>query len=175
MKLPWVFFALLLAMCFLVGYVFTVEESTLGHGFTHPEFGTMQRGGDGVERHAEVLWCGWLFGVLEISVFVAMLALGLRHRGELLERKWPLLFGLLLYMGVFTLIILTYQAYAAADSRPLFLSLPAPSAWMLYGLWGVPLYFHGLYVLFFDRWVLKGEDLDRFRQIVEAKRQQGTD
>ncbi len=173
MKLPWILFALLLSMCVLMGYLFTIEETTGGHGFVHPVFKTMERGGDGLERHAApVIWCAWFLGVFEVSFFVGLIALGLRHKERVRERKWPLLIGAILYAAVFTLILLAYHRYANSTSRPLFLSFPSPSAWMVYGLWPVPLYFQMLYVLFFDRWILREEDLQRFRQIVAARREQ---
>ncbi len=174
MKLPWILFALLLAMCCVLGYVLTIEETGAGHGVTHPRFSTMEVGGSGLERHAPILWWGWALGLLEICLFIGLLALGMRHRQVLGKRKWPLLLGGLLYGTVFTLLILSYQSYANSPFHPLFLSMPAPTAWMLYGLFGIPLYFHVLYVVSFDRWVLTPEDLERFHRLV-AERRNGKD
>ena len=174
MKLPWILFVLLLTMCCVLGYVLTIEEMGAGHGVTHPRFSTMEVGGSGLERHAPILWWGWALGLLEICLFIGLLALGMRHRQVLGKRKWPLLLGGLLYGTVFTLLILSYQSYANSPFQPLFLSMPAPTAWMLYGLFGIPLYFHVLYVVSFDRWVLTPEDLERFHRLV-AERRNGKD
>ena len=44
---------------------------------------------------------------------------------------------------------------------------------MIYGMWLFPLFFVGLYMALFDRWVLTEEDLARFQELMEAKGQQG--
>lgn len=173
MKLSWILFALLVAMCCVLGYVVTIDEVGAGHGVTHPRFPTMQKGGDGLERHSSVIWWAWALGLLEIGLFVGLLALGIRHRGVLGQRKWPLVIGGLLYGAVFTLLVLSYQSYASTGSGSLFLSLPPPTAWMVYGLFGIPLYFHLLYMINFDRWVLTPEDLERFHRLVAARREGG--
>lgn len=171
MKLPWLLFAILLAMCFVLGYVLTIEEVGAGHGVVHPRFSTMLQGGDALERHGPILSWGWTLGVLEIALFVGLLALGLRHRRVLGRRKWPLLAGGVAYVAVFSLLIRAYEIYGGSDVHPLFLSVPIPTAWMLYGLFGIPLYFHLVYVVAFDRWVLTPEDLERFQELVAARRE----
>jgi hypothetical protein len=170
MKLPWILFALLLCMCCVTGYLLTVEESGVGYAAKHPRFPTMYHGGDGLERHASILWWGWALGMLEIALFVGFLALGIRQCRILGRRKWPLLAGGLLYGAVFTLLVLAYETYAASEPRPLFLSMPLPTAWMVYGLFGVPLYFHVIYIVGFDRWVLTREDLETFHRLLAARR-----
>lgn len=47
MKLAWILFGLLLAMCALVGYILVLPEPPGAAGVPHPQFHTMQQGGDG--------------------------------------------------------------------------------------------------------------------------------
>lgn len=170
MRLSWVLFFLLVAMCSSVVYVFTLQEVPDGHGFSHSKYETMQSGGDGAERHFSILRIAWWLGSLMIAFFVGLLALGMRRKGRLGRRKWAFLLGLGLYLAVFALMVSAYRGYAESETHALFLSFPGPSAWMLYALWPVPLYFVVTYMFFFDHWVLKEEDLKRFHQLVAARR-----
>lgn len=181
MKLPWFLFLLCLAMCGVVGYLcFFVEEEPyeevaggkvyLGHGFTHPEYPSMQRGGPGAARHAKLLWLGWLYGILQIAFLVSCLALAQRKQGKLGPMVKPILAGGFLFALLFTFFILSYRAYMNEETHSFFLAQVKPTAWMLYGIWGFPVYFIFLYILTFKRWFLTDEDLERFKKIVAEKR-----
>lgn len=186
MKLPWILFALSLSMCVLLGVVFSIEEEPFeevasedgttvekvykGHGFPHPEFPAMQAGGPGAPRHEKILWLGWVFAILQVAFLVTCLALGASRKGRVGPFAVPLALGGLLMAAVFTFLILSYRAYMTEDSHSLFLSLPRPTAWMVYGVWGFPVFFMLLYILTFKRWFMTEEDLERFREIVAAKR-----
>ena len=50
------------------------------------------------------------------------------------------------------------------------ISLPAPTAWFLYGFWPAEFLVVTLYVLVFSRSIATREDMERFRGIVAARR-----
>lgn len=179
MKLVWILFALLLAMSISVLAVWSVKEIPDGHGYTHPEIESMQRGGtgfeaqpggSGTERHSRILWLGWAFGMAQIGFFVACIALGARRGGKnaLLV---PMLVGLVLYGLTFTIMVYLYQGYMSeSEHRLVFFGFPASTAVMLFALWIVPLFFLVLYVVEFNRHIFTPEDLEKFQQIVAARR-----
>jgi hypothetical protein len=185
MKLPHLLFAILLAMCALIATVFVIGESPvvevispetgetsqtpLGHGFTHPEFATMQRGGSGAARHERILWFGCAFGLLQILFFVCLLAYGGQRQGRLGPLKVPLMIGGIAYAATFTSLVYTYQGYMLEQTHAMFLSLPVPTAWMVYGLWLVPLVFMFLYMFIFDSWIFRQADIARFEEILAEK------
>jgi hypothetical protein len=116
-----------------------------------------------------VLWLGWALGLLEIGLFVALLGLGARGRGGLRGLGWPLVVGGFAYAVVWSALVVSYAGYAAG-SDALVLGFPAPTAWMLFGLWPVPLLFVVLYVAGFDRWVATRDDLAELeRRLAEAR------
>ena len=51
------------------------------------------------------------------------------------------------------------------------LGFPLPTAVMLYGIWGVPLIFVLFFVIRFDQWILKPEELERFETLLAEKRE----
>ena len=163
--LHWVLFGLLLALCLVVGGALFWEEPPDSQGYGHGELSTMRQGGTG-ERHAQVLWLGVAFGVLQLLLFVACLGFGLRGaRGSSGAKRRALLLGGVLYLAVFLVLIVAYQDYLKDPTR-LFLSLPLPTAVMLWVLWPFPLYFVFVYSMKFEDWVFRKEDSQRFRELV---------
>ena len=185
MKLQWVLFAILLGMCGVVALTFIIEERPYvetvtedggvtktyqGHGLDHPQFESMEIGGPGAERHEHILWLGWVLAMLEILFFVCCLAFGARRNGRVGPIAKPLAFGAVVYMIVFTMMILAYRGFMNADEYPFFLSLPVPTAWMLYGVWVWPAFFILLYIITYGRYIWTDEDQVRFDEILEQRR-----
>jgi hypothetical protein len=106
-----------------------------------------------------VLWLGWGLGVLEIAFFIALIALGASNRRGLRGLGLPLLVAGLAYVSVWTALVLAYRAYASNAASVFFLGFPAPTAWMLFALWPLPVLIAALYTLGFDRWVATPQDL----------------
>lgn len=162
----WVLFGLLLALCLVVGMALFWEEPPDSQGYGHGELRTMRQGGTG-ERHSQVLWLGAAFGVLQLLLFVACLGFGLRGaRGSSRAKRRALMLGGVLYLAVFMVLIFTYQDYVKDPTR-LLVSLPPPTAVMLWVLWPFPLYFVLVYSLRFEDWVFRKEDSRRFRELVD--------
>ncbi len=186
MKLPHLLFALLLAMCAVVAAAFFIEEvpyvdtpgedggpavrEYLGHGFDHPEIPAMQAGGPGEERHARVLWLGLTLGLLEIVFFLTCLVLGAKKNEQFGPLLRPVMIAGVIYAAIFTAMVVTYRGYAAEDTHTLFLGLPTPTAWMVYGVWFFPFFYMLLYMYIFDRWTFTEADAERFSEIVAARR-----
>ena len=165
--LHWGLIGLLLALCLGGGVALFWEEPTDSQGYGHGELRTMRQGGTG-ERHAQVLWLGAAFGVLQLLLFVACLGFGLRGaRGSSRAKRRALLLGGVLFLAVFMVLVLTYQDYVKDPTR-LLVSLPPPPAVMLWVLWPFPLYFVLVYSLKFEDWVFRKEDSRRFRELVDA-------
>ena len=80
--------------------------------------------------------------------------------------------GGLLYAAMFSAIFVSYHGFLQ-QAEPSFLGpFPAPTTWLLIGLWAAPLYFVLLYVITFDRHILTADDYEKFQQLLVARRQQ---
>ncbi len=170
-KLAWLILGLLLATCLLIGIILSIPERPEGYNNTHPDYPTMQRGPDGMERHGHVIWLGLSFAVLQFCIFTCLIALSLSKQDRLSTFKKPLLAGLLLNVGIFSLIIIAYLIYARDGTGPLVGSFPKPTALMLYGLGPIQIVFALIYICYFDRAIFTTEDLEKFQQLVKAHRQ----
>ncbi len=180
MDLSWVIFGLLLAMCAVMGAALVIEEVPFteqdggktyqGHGVAHDRFATMLQGGPGEERHGTILWVGAAFGLLQCALFVTLLIFGSRKSGKAGPMLRPLLIGGAIYLAIFAALVVSYSHYLPKGSDvPLFVSFPVPTAWMLYGVWGLPLFFVLLYVVTFKSWSFRDEDLVAFRALVKER------
>ncbi len=175
-RLPVVLFGLLLALCLTLALAVAVEPadrsgggpgpdagagSVSASGATHPRFPSMDHGGSGPERHGPVLGLAWAFGILQLALVVGCLALGAPRAGV----RARLAAGGLVLAAIVTMMVVSYGAYLD-DPDAVFLALPAPTAWFLYGFWPAQFLVVALYVLLFDRELVTRQDLDRFREIL---------
>lgn len=166
---PWqlVFGATAVFAGLLVAAFFTPEVGD-GHGFAHPLIQGMQRGGPS-SRHDAVLWLGWALGGTLVVLFVSLLALGAGSRAGLRGLGWPLALGGLLYAASWTALVVSYTGYAAGSAAT-FAGFPLPTAWMLFALWPVPLFFVALYAFGFDHWIATPEDLAELERRLAEQR-----
>lgn len=166
MKISVILFAILIGMCLLLGYAFVTEEPDEASGFQHPDYASMHRGGDGVERHAPIFWMGWMLGVLQIVFFVTLLAFGARKTRSFPLETRALVAGALVYIGFFSWMMISYSGFAADPGEELVLAFPAPTALMLYGVGFAPLFFIVLYLWRFEPWIIDDEELEGFLERV---------
>lgn len=171
MKLALWIFALFLAISGIIVIAFFVDEVPLSHGQQHDTYKTMSRGGDGA-RNDNIVWLGTTLGILLLTLFVSMLALALH-----LNKKQCIVIGIgaTLMQICFLAMVFSYRSILAAEKLsdpPIFLGLPVPTAFMIYGLGLSPLFFVLFYVVQFDSCVLKLDRYEKFKQILAE--QQGT-
>ncbi len=163
-------FAIAVSLALLLLAVFSLPEPPQSHGAIHPKYATMEHGGDSVERSGHVLWLGWGLGVLQIALFVSMIALAASPCRGLRGLGLPLVLAGLCFASVWTALVLSYRAYAMGAETALFLGFPAPTAWLLFGIWPVPILFVAFYALGFDRWVVTPRELTDLEARLEQLR-----
>lgn len=189
-RLEGLLFLYLIAMCAVVVAAFFIEERPfkevpgengagptrvyLGHGVTHDAFNTIEIGGDSA-RHDRILWLGLAFGLLQVAFFVTGIAFGGRKADKVGPLRWPLIVFGLIYAAVFTALVVSYRGYAHTTEHSLYLNLPAPTAWMIYGIWFFPLVFMFLYIVRFNDWTFTDADLERYKAIVAERQSQEPD
>jgi len=171
MKLHWILFGLLLAMCVVVGIFFVLDEVPLGQtaGYAHAQFPGIDQGGPGLIRHASIIWLAWGFAVLQTVFLIVCLAFGVPH-GERRQRlKVPLVIAGVLLICIVTMMFVSYQQFMMEDTHPLFFSFPVTTAWYLYGFWPFQFFFVLLYVVVFHRTIVTDDDLAKFQKLLATK------
>jgi hypothetical protein len=150
----------------------TGEAKTMyrGHGYDHAEFSTMDVGGPGKDRHEHIIWLVWALGALICIFFVTCLEFGVQRDEKIGSFGLPILIGGVVYVATWTMLMLSYNKFMngeGLDER--FLLLPKPTAWMIYGIWGVPAFFIILFMFKFNSqyW---NEDLEKEFNAILARR-----
>ncbi len=175
-------FALLLALCGTVAAVLLTAEPAGGHGVPHAEFHAMLQGSPTLAS-SRIVFLGWLFGVLQILIFVTCITLGISRftapRGDATEppraRGWLYaLFGAgsLLFLAIFTQVVRADRLAMVSGEVTYLGPFPSATSWMLFGLWAAPLLFSAAYIFGFSRWIVTDADLARFEAMVAAKQQE---
>ncbi len=167
--------------------ILLTPEPPQGHGLPHAQFRAMDQGGAGLQRHDSVLVLGWLFGSVLIAIFVSLLAWAAtsNHRSRHAPRDeahhakrdsyccWAFVLGALLYEGVFAALCLAYcNSLESPQAASFWGPFPTGTSWLLFGIWGSPLFFILLYVVFFNRWIMPPQHLNQFEELVNGAREE---
>lgn len=172
MKLDRLLVALLIAFSLALLLVALAPRADNSTGIGHPRFSTMLSGGDGAERHGPLLWPGWLLGTTLFALLAGLMAFGARRAGRLHGLGWPLVLATVAVIGAWSWVVLAYARTLSTGETSWWLGLPLPTAVMIFVLYPVSAIFSLLYVVGFERWVLPGDELERFRRLVADKRRQ---
>ena len=161
--------SLLLIIAVVVALLFTPELGDVG-GKPHGQFSTMASGGSASVRHANVLWLGGLFGAASLIFFVALMAFGARKGASLRGLGRPLAASLVVCLSFWVWLLVSYARTMDNGAVSFFLTLPEPSAIMLYGFFPVTILFNLLYVIGFKQWVLTEEDYQEYKRLITERR-----
>ena len=140
-------------------------------GKPHERFSTMASGGSGSARHANVLWLGGLFGAAALAYCVALMAFGARKSASLRGLGPPLAASLAVALAFWVWLLVSYARTMDGGTVSFFLTLPGPSAIMLYGLFPVTILFNLLYVIGYKRWILTENDYQEYERVIEKIRE----
>lgn len=172
-RLPLLLFVILLGMCAVVGWLALQEPAVNQAGIAHPDHPAMALGADGGARHHGLLGVGFTFAALIVACFVGLLFFALQRRGEPTPGRGAILLAAALYLGVFVALFATYARYLERPGA-LVLGFPPPTAWMLYGVFGIPLLFILIYVVRFNEWVFGAAEETEYEKLLERVRRART-
>ncbi len=167
------FLALLVALLLIIGVSFLMPGATQPTAQVHPEAPSLLQSTGGLAERPATLWLGYVMGLLMVGIMAVAVWIGLRKRdGATPLNRW-MMAAFAGYALVFTALVAAYASYTVSPEAVFFAGFPAPTAWMIYGMWLFPLVFVGLYMALFDRWVLTDQDLARFDDLVKENRRRG--
>ena len=168
--MPRAAFRLLLALSFglllTLGVSFFVPAARQPTAMLHPEVPSLLHSTGGLSEQPETLWLGFAIGLLMIALMAVCVWIGLRREGKGTPLSRWMMIGFVGYGAVFTAMCAYYHLYTSGHAVGFFGGFPAPTAWMIYGMWLFPLLFVALFLFQFDRWIFSEADLKRFQDLV---------
>ena len=172
-------FVLLLAMWLLFMAIVRTKLPSNATGMAHAKHHAtesktdkpaMKQGGNGVVRHKNLLVTGCLLGIVTATILVGMLVLAFGADKVTVGQIFAFAVGAILYQGVFVMLFLAYGGSLVSGDVSFIGAFPAGTSWLLFGVYLMPYYFIVLYVVFFDRWFMKPENLEKFKALVAKYR-----
>lgn len=145
-----------------------VEPVEQASGKQHSEYGTMVQSVNSQFSSTAVKYLGFGFGLCIIGIFSLCLILGGKKANGKGFRKRDIFLGMALYLLTYIGLVLSSWEYDMIEA-PIIGGLPVSTAWMLYGIWFVPVVLIMLYVWGFERFVISPEEEAAFQKIVENR------
>ena len=132
----------------------------------------MNIGGDGVARMEGIGTVAFIFQATTLILCAALMTLGVsrRHRTGVF---WIGIGGVTLAaLFVWWRVFDGYTDFLAGGEVRMVLGFPAPSAWLIYGVWGTAALYSVLYVVGFRRFIYTEEDEKAFNELVREIREE---
>lgn len=133
------------------------------NGYPHPTYKGMFISKANIDQFPHTRWLGYLFGVSIITLFGSLTLIGVRQKGMLTSLGRYVYIGIGAYLIVFSGMVFSHWKYVANDGGPFFASMPVPTAWMIFGVWFVPLIITISFIVKFDDSVISEDDITAFR------------
>jgi len=169
MGLSKLIFALLLLLALVVGGILIAPGAEIAAHVPHGRVSAMFSGGDGAARHASTLALGWAFGTIQLLIFAALMALGVRKNGSMRGFTTTLVGCTGFLIILWTAIVVTYRDYAAGSDSVLVLGMHASTALVVLGFWPLSTILTVAFVVGFNRWVYTPEDEEAFERLVAER------
>jgi len=139
-------------------------------GIPHPEFGeNILIGPNNIDQEPHTRWLGYLYGLGILGIFWSFLTIGTRKNGKkTVMVKW-ISICFVLYILVYTMMTVSHWSYSDQDLSDFVMSMPAPTAWMIYGMWFIPIIITIAFVVFFEKAVISDEEIASFEEYIQSR------
>lgn len=177
MKIIHVLFGFLILLLLLMGISFFLPNAFDATHAPHsldpkPASAALLHSIEKVANSNQAIGIGWLMTLLISGIMGSVILLGVRHKGQAGPYR-PWIIGAFIVVAlVFSALTYSYSSYTQGLSDTFFGGYPAPTAWMIYGIWFLPIGIIAIFIATFDQWFLRPEDLAAFRQMVQASQEE---
>ncbi|MEM6763534.1 MAG: hypothetical protein AAF824_23120 [Bacteroidota bacterium] len=168
----WLFLLVCLTVAIMACLFGLLPSEVSGQG-THSEFSSMRSSGWILTDFPLIKGLTFILGLLILGIFTISTYLGVKNSSgdsnRLLVFIWGV--GFLLYSLMYGMLLFSHVTYIGGDNPSYLGGLPAPTAWMLYGLGVIPIIFTLIYIFKFDQWVLSQEDLEAVKALMREQKE----
>ena len=142
----------------------TVEMAT---GVDHPKFPGMKVSVSTVAESPVVKWLSYAYGLGIIAIFGGFLWIGNVKNGKTTRMGLAVLIMIIVYTIAYSFMVVTHWSYSANSENHFFGFLPVPTAWMIWGMWFLPLIYTVIYVYKFNQWVISPEEEEEIKAFIK--------
>ena len=160
----------LIGLLATVGYLYTVPGASDPTAVAHPQYEHLLVA---APNQPKLVGPGYAMGYLMIAVIACCVLLGWQKTGSLARVGVWLIAGFVVYLLVYTGLMVTYAGYQAGPDAAFFGGYPVPTAWMIYGVWLFPVCFIVFYYLNFASWFMTERAMKDFGKLLEARTNNG--
>lgn len=164
-------YLLLGSLLVLIGVVLLAQiwsPVDFAFGYPHPEYKGMMISKANIDQQPHTRWLGILFGAGIIALFGSFMLIGNRKKGKLTGLGKYVIIGIGAYFLAYTGLVVSHWSYVANDGGAFFASMPIPTAWMIFGVWFVPLIITVSYILNFEKEIISENDIKEFQDFLES-------
>lgn len=152
-----------ITMALIIGAAYFMPDLSTVQGSIHPEFASMQRGGEATT--GSTLWIGWGFGIAAVVLIFSMLSLGVARKRSFRGAGWPLIGSFLASIATWTGVIYAYGGFVSNPQQDLLFGWPLPTGLMLFVMLPAMFLVNVVFVVFFPKSILTDEDLRKYDQL----------
>ncbi len=162
--------AILIALLIIILGLAISPQVPLATGIPHPEFGTnILVSPNNIDQQSHTRWLGYLYGLGIIGVFWTFITIGTRKKGKrTVIFRWVAV-CFVIYILVYTMMTRSHWAYTNHNGSDFVMSMPEPTAWMIYGMWFVPIIITLAFVVFFEKAVISDEEIEEFERYIKSR------
>ncbi len=172
MRSPWFLFGSSAILLVIMVGGFLLSPSVRPAAQPHAVYTSIETSDRGSQ---ETLWLGYSMGLAILAVMAALVLMGVGKNGPgNMLGKW-LGAGFICLGLIFTCLVASYARYGAGHEDSFFGGLPAPTAWMIYGVWLFPMLMILACSYHFDRWYFTEEDQRLIEEVMRSKRSREED
>ena len=163
------FFLIFLIVIMILAWQWSPVEFATGFPHPNPEFKGMYISKTNIDVVPHTKWLGYLFGLGIIGLFSSLLVLGNRKNGKATGIvKW-IFITMIIYTIAFSGMVFSHWDYAANNGGNFFKFMPIPTAWMIIGIWSIPLILTAVYIVKFEDWIISDEEIKAFHDYLDNK------
>ena len=164
-------FAILVSLLGIILLLYVTPVVGGATGSPHPSFAGMFISETNIDHSPHTRWLGYLFGIGIILLFGTMLLIGNRKKGRLTSIGPWIYCGVFFYLLAYSFMVFSHWAYDSASVQDFVFYMPAPTAWMIYAVWFVPLLITIGYIVKFEDAIISEEEISDFREFLDTQTQ----
>ncbi|MEL6122337.1 MAG: hypothetical protein AAFQ02_01625 [Bacteroidota bacterium] len=164
-----VLLCLIALLCIIVGLAI-VPPVQYATGFPHPEIKGILISKANIDQQETTKWLGYFFGLAIIGLMGFLISHGSRKQEKPTKLGRYIWIGIMAYVSVYSAMVFSHWSYVSEDGGAFFGGMPIPTAWMIFGVWFVPLIIMFGFIKEFESSVISDKEVADFKSFLQDQK-----